>query len=330
MVEENNDALAKYYNKRFKNDAYDLTKISDDETHSINYLLAQIHKNKKYGKSEDKVITIFDFGCGDGRLHPLYESIAHDLSKSNVKLRIIAVDSSEEALIIYHSRCLKSGYLRLIKNKKDSEGLYEKTDEILNYPVKKANIEVFFKNTDINGLLELQQAEISIDAIISAAVLCHILGPENRLNMLKIFFNTAEYLFISQPTLGDFSTIQERFSDLRKRKSEIQIALEEQTVSKAEQDRMISELSEINVELKDALSDGEIYYKAGWVRGMEKKLPELKDHEVPYFGSSIEDAKSLVETAGYKYCSTSRGTFGHHGRWIISLASKYSLIDKNY
>jgi len=328
LVGNQNTDLVNFFNQRFKNNAYNLSKISDDEKHSIHYLFTHIVNKKAIINTHKECITIIDFGCGDGRLQPLYELISDEFPQQ--KIKIIAIDFSSEALIAYHKKCMDSGFSVLEKNENTDNihsQLYQQCDIKVNYPIYKGNVEVYFKTSDIKGILDFQSTDYSIDCIIAAGVMCRILGSHNRSDMLKVFYDTADSLFLSQPDLGDFSSIQKQFSELRKRKKEIEIELSETIISQIEFNLLQLELSEIQAKLKDALADGEIYYKAGRVRDLDKTLPDFKDHQIPYYGASLKDAEKLIKTAGYQFYSTYQGAFGQHSRWIISLASKDFLID---
>jgi hypothetical protein len=78
--------------------------------------------------------------------------------------------------------------------------------------------------------------------------------------------------------------------------------------------------------LKDALVAGEIYYSARRVRGFGEKIPDLKDHKIPYFSATQLQAQEVIDFGDYTSTSVTDGAFGGHSRWMICLGShKFSV-----
>ena len=68
--------LKDFYDKRFEKDAYDLTAISENESRLIRLLVDAALTWRAGTGDENRLFTLIDFGCGDGRLHAIYEGIA--------------------------------------------------------------------------------------------------------------------------------------------------------------------------------------------------------------------------------------------------------------
>ncbi|MFK5893968.1 MAG: Mur ligase family protein [Pseudomonadota bacterium] len=323
--------LSDFYNKRYKNNAYSLENISAHESHAIKLLLNSILVDKIVHSSKNKVITLIDFGCGNGRLFSLYENIALEFIQQQYRLRIIAIDSAKEALVQYQDKCIQSGY-KITKNVDNSLIPESYIDQLP--PVENNLIDCFFMTCELNGLDTFIANHQSIDCIVSTGVIPHILGSENRKNMLKTFRKVTLNLFLSQPTKDDFASSQKTYAARRKKRARLIKKLLNPNIKQHESKKFKQELQIVNSKLGAALGDGEIYYHAGWVRNLSEKLPEFKDTKIPYFGSSKEKAKKAVQNAGFKHVRTRQGNFGKHKNWLITLASKSlrisTLIDEHF
>ena len=313
------NVLNDFYDIRYEKDAYDLTKISDDESKYIRQLVNSICEKKLCNGVDDKVVTLLDYGCGDGRLHPLYEDISQKLLVDGFLLRVFAVDPSRKGLNVYMNKCIQSRY-NLKLNNTDNK-LFEIEESFNIHEMNNENIEICFICSDISILNRFNSLDNRVDLIVSAGVICHILGGDNRRSMLNAYKMASSSLFISQPTNEDFSSTQIKFQKMRDEKKFILDTVKGLQSYGDDSPLLKKELSVLNENLKDAQEDGEIYYSAGWVRRLSEKLPEYKDVKLPYFGTTVELAKKAVEEVGYKYVTSMRGAFGNHKRWIVTLAS---------
>ena len=70
---EDTPTLVEFFNRRFKENAYNLTKISDQEQEAIAYLVQQ---TLALENRSSETLWLIDYGCGDGRLQPLYDLLA--------------------------------------------------------------------------------------------------------------------------------------------------------------------------------------------------------------------------------------------------------------
>jgi SAM-dependent methyltransferase len=319
MTKLEQSMLTDFYDKRYEKDAYNLTCISDDESSHIKNMLYSIQKSKLSTNADKKIITLIDYGCGDGRLHPLYEEIAQEVLGEDFILKVIGIDPSQSALSIYREKCNQSGYK--VKSDNGVGKLWEIGEGSDNYIIGKRNVEVCLFCADIGILNNLKALNWHMDFIVSAGVTCHVLGRDNRKNILNAFKMASSSLFLSQPTNEDFSSIQRNFHQMREEKKIIQKSIKDLSSSDGDVSLLQKKLLHLNENLKDAQEDGEIYYSAGWVRRLADKLPEYKDLKIPYFGTTVELAKRAVEEVGYKFVTSRRATFGCHKRWIVTLAS---------
>jgi hypothetical protein len=94
-----------------------------------------------------------------------------------------------------------------------------------------------------------------------------------------------------------------------------------------ERDTATQRLLAIEDILKDALVEGEIYYSASRVRGFGRKIPDLKDHKIPYFSATKLQAQQVIDYGGYNSTLVTHGAFGGHSRWMICLGSHEFSVD---
>jgi UDP-N-acetylmuramoyl-tripeptide--D-alanyl-D-alanine ligase len=319
--------LSSFYNTCYKNDAYNLDIISVNESHAIKLLIKSILNDKITHLPEHKLITLIDYGCGNGRLFSLYENIALELAQHQFHLKILAIDSAKEGLIKYKNKCIDSGY-KIAENSIDSE-IYSNLP-----PLESDLINYFFIIAELKNWEAFIPTHHPIDCIISSGVIQHTLGSENRKNMLETYSRISPNLFLSQPTKDDFPSSQRIYSIRRKKRNRLTKKLSVPSLEKDKSIQYEQELHLVNSKLGKALESGEIYYHAGWLRNLGKKLPEYKDTKIPYFTTSKERTRKALQNSGYKYISTRRGYFGKHKNWLITLASTSSnvssFIDKYF
>ena len=65
------------------------------------------------------------------------------------------------------------------------------------------------------------------------------------------------------------------------------------------------------------------------MRGFGEKIPELKDHKIPYFSATETQAQQVINYGAYNSTSVTQGAFGGHSRWMICLGSHSFSIDSN-
>ena len=313
--------LKEFYDKRFEKDAYDLTAISENESRLIRLLVDAALTWRAGTGDENRLFTLIDFGCGDGRLHAIYEGIASLLKGDGWRLGVIAIDPARKGLETYFAKCAAAGYREGAPG--PGPGLPQLGPDLAVRVLNKENLEVVFVCAAGEILGRWPSLARRADMLISAGVICHILGSANRNTLLCSFRSAAASLFLSQPTTGDFSTAQRDFQDMRAKRLRLLAALNRPRDDGGDLSQLQQSLAELDGRLGDALEEGEIYYQAGWVRNLGEKLPEYSGVKLPYFGTSVNQAKAAVERAGYPYAASVRAPFGHHGRWIATLASDY-------
>jgi len=315
-------SLVEFFNRRFKEDAYNLTKISEQEKHAIGYLVQQ---TIALDKSASDDLWLVDFGCGDGRLQPLYNLLAETFS--TVKFHILGVDFAVEALKAYRTRCIEQGFDTSTKPMKiagvsDSQRLGS---------LERGNITIDFLEGGVEALSEMTlRPDQRCEILVAAGVLCRVLGEHCRREMVEAFSRIAFSAFVSMPTRDEFRSIQREFNTLRRERlqliNEIKKANRKESAEIEAAKRRLVTIEEV---LKDALVDGEIYYSAKRVRGFGEKIPELKDHKIPYFSATETQAQQVIDYGAYNSTSVTQGAFGGHSRWMICLGSHSFSIDSN-
>lgn len=313
--------LKDFYDKRFARDAYDLTAISEDESRLIRQLVDAALTWRAGAGDDSRLFTLIDFGCGEGRLHPLYEDISSRIKEDGWRLAVIAIDPARNGLDTYFAKCTEAGYRQCALG--PDLGIPQLASDLAVRTLKKQNIEVVLVCADVEILARWPSVAQRVDVLISAGVICHILGSANRKTLLRSFQSAAASLFVSQPTTGDFPTLQSDFQDMRAARRRLLEALKRPGGDGGDPSRLQTRLAELDGQLGDALEEGEIYYSAGRVRNLGEKLPEYSSMKLPYFGTSVNQAKAAVESAGYPYAASVRAAFGNHWRWIATLASDY-------
>ncbi|WP_435214670.1 UDP-N-acetylmuramoyl-tripeptide--D-alanyl-D-alanine ligase [Luminiphilus sp. nBUS_16] len=312
--------LVEFFNRRFKEDAYNLTKISEQEKAAISYLVQQAIALKK---QQPGALWLIDYGCGDGRLQPFYNLLAETFTST--EFHILGADFAVEALKAYRTQCLRDGF-EDTKHAWEIEGL--PNDQRL-ASLKRGNINIHF----LEGGVESLQAMICgpdqrFEILVAAGVLCRVLGDQCRREMLEAFSRVAASAFVSMPTQDEFKSLQIEFNALREERLQLLSQIESlDKQDNPERDNARQRLLAIEDILKDALVEGEIYYSARRVRGFGRKIPDLKDHKIPYFSATKLQAQQVIDYGGYHSTLVTHGAFGGHSRWMICLGSHEFSVD---
>ncbi|MDG0991110.1 MAG: Mur ligase family protein [Luminiphilus sp.] len=318
-INSDEPTLVEFFNRRFKEDAYNLTKISEQEREAIGYLVQQTLA-QKYQYSD--ALWVIDYGCGDGRLQPLYNLLAETFSTT--EFHILGVDFAVEALKIYRKQCLEddfeeTGHTREIEGLSDHQRLGS---------LKRGNMNIHFLEGGVESLQSIIcTPDQRFEVLVAAGVLCRVLGNHCRREMIEAFSRVADSAFVSMPTQDEFKSIQTEFNELREERLQLLSKIEGlQEQSTPELGIATQRLLVIEDILKDALVAGEIYYSARRVRGFGEKIPDLKDHKIPYFSATQLQAQEVIDFGDYTSTSVTDGAFGGHSRWMICLGShKFSV-----
>ena len=312
--------LVEFFNRRFKEDAYNLTKISEQEKAAVSFLVQQTLALKK---QQPGAMWLIDYGCGDGRLQPFYNLLAETFTST--EFHILGADFAVEALKAYRTQCLRDGF-EDTKHAWEIKGL--PNDQRL-ASLKRGNINIHF----LEGGVESLQAMICgpdqrFEILVAAGVLCRVLGDQCRREMLEAFSRVAASAFVSMPTQDEFKSLQIEFNALREERLQLLSKIESlDKQDNPERDNARQRLLAIEDILKDALVEGEIYYSARRVRGFGGKIPDLKDHKIPYFSATKLQAQQVIDYGGYNSTLVTHGAFGGHSRWMICLGSHEFSVD---
>ena len=320
QIDRDAPTLVEFFNRRFKEDAYNLTKISEQEKAAVSFLVQQTLALKK---QQPGALWLIDYGCGDGRLQPFYNLLAETFTST--EFHILGADFAVEALKAYRTQCLRDGF-EDTKHAWEIKGL--PNDQRL-ASLKRGNINIHF----LEGGVESLQAMICgpdqrFEILVAAGVLCRVLGDQCRREMLEAFSRVAASAFVSMPTQDEFKSLQIEFNALREERLQLLSQIESlDKQDNPERDNARQRLLAIEDILKDALVEGEIYYSARRVRGFGRKIPDLKDHKIPYFSATKLQAQQVIDYGGYNSTLVTHGAFGGHSRWMICLGSHEFSVD---
>jgi UDP-N-acetylmuramoyl-tripeptide--D-alanyl-D-alanine ligase len=317
---EGTPTLVEFFNRRFKENAYNLTKISDQEQEAIAYLVQQ---TLAIENRSSEALWLIDYGCGDGRLQPLYNLLAE--TYATTEFHVLGVDFAIEALKAYRTHCIQDDFQ---ETKRDLNVEGDSSHHQLP-PLKRGNVTVHFLEGGVEALQNIRRRpDQKFEILVAAGVLCRVLGEDRRREMVEAFSQVAASAFVSMPTQDEFKSIQSEFNTLRTERLQLLSQIEDpnrngiRSLESAQQ-----RLSVIEEILKDALVDGEIYYSAKRVRGFGEKVPDLKNHKIPYFSATEAQAQQVIDYGAYGSTSVKYGAFGGHSRWMICLGSHSFSVD---
>ena len=312
--------LVEFFNRRFKENAYNLTKISNQEQQAIAYLVQQTLAPEN---RSSEALWLIDYGCGDGRLQPLYNLLAE--TYATTEFHVLGVDFAVEALKAYRTHCIQADFE---ETKRDLNVEGDSSHHQLP-PLKRGNVTVHFLEGGVEALQNIRRRpDQKFEILVAAGVLCRVLGEDRRREMVEAFSQVAASAFVSMPTQDEFKSIQSEFNTLRTERLQLLSQIEDpnrngiRSLESAQQ-----RLSVIEEILKDALVDGEIYYSAKRVRGFGEKVPDLKNHKIPYFSATEAQAQQVIDYGAYGSTSVKHGAFGGHSRWMICLGSHSFSVD---
>ncbi len=310
--------LVEFFNRRFKENAYNLTKISEQEKEAIGYLVQQ---TLALGTRTSNALWLIDYGCGDGRLQPFYNLLAETFSAK--EFHILGVDFAVEALRAYRTNCLQEGF--------EETNLALQAGGVSGHkqlaPLKRDNITVHFLEGGIEALQKMVcPPDQRFEIVVAAGVLCRVLGDHCRREMIEAFSRVADSAFVSMPTQDEFKSIQSEFNELRRERSQLLAQINDRHNNLDHESAQLR-LVAIKDILKDAHGEGEIYYSAKRVRGFGEKIPDLKDHKIPYFLATPAQAQEVMDYGAYSSTSVTHGAFGGHSRWMICLGSQSFSVD---
>lgn len=312
--------LVEFFNRRFREDAYNLTKISEQEKAAISYLVQQTLALKK---QQLGALWLIDYGCGDGRLQPFYNLLAETFTST--EFHILGVDFAVEALRAYRVQGLRDGF-EDTKHTWEIKGLQ---DEQRLASLKRGNMNIHFLEGGVESLQAISCGpDQRFEILVAAGVLCRVLGDKYRREMIEAFSRVAAAAFVSMPTQDEFKSLQIEFNALREERLQLLSKIEGlDNLDNPERDTATQRLLAIEDILKDALVEGEIYYSARRVRGFGRKIPDLKDHKIPYFSATKLQAQQVIDYGGYNSTLVTHGAFGGHSRWMICLGSHEFSVD---
>jgi hypothetical protein len=202
-------------------------------------------------------------------------------------IKILACDISVEGLKKYRNNLLVRGFEILGSENRDEK--FEDRKPSILYSAEKS-LEVSLIKVEPNDY-EILRTIDKCDLSISVGVLPCILGKKNRERFYDFLRAISNVSFITA-SRDNFLDQLKHFSELRERKRFLE---NKGRLSDSE----IADLSGIKSELKDALEDGELYYRAGWVRNFDKLCPEDSDFLVPLV--NFTDQEKLRKEIGNRY-----------------------------
>ena len=239
------------------------------------------------------------------------------------RLPHLAVDFAVEALRAYRTNCLQEGF--------EETNLALQAGGVSGHkqlaPLKRDNITVHFLEGGIEALQKMVcPPDQRFEIVVAAGVLCRVLGDHCRREMIEAFSRVADSAFVSMPTQDEFKSIQSEFNELRRERSQLLAQINDRHNNLDHESAQLR-LVAIKDILKDAHGEGEIYYSAKRVRGFGEKIPDLKDHKIPYFLATPAQAQEVMDYGAYSSTSVTHGAFGGHSRWMICLGSQSFSVD---
>lgn len=163
-------------------------------------LMALVRQQTKQ-HADQKTITIFDHGAGDGRLMATYEEIAKSLPKGT-SLEVIAYDTSKVGLKCFDHKLAQNDYAQ--ENSSET-----KNHETLISQRSKDNLTVklvwgALKNSPKQiETITKKYSTSGVDIVLSFDTLSHIPGSKNRIDLLKKLAEIAKGdLLVTAPSIG--------------------------------------------------------------------------------------------------------------------------------
>lgn len=191
------------YNKRFgknritKNERYLFLKTFNKSLQNFLAEKRNKHSNENGKTKEVSEFTILDFGCGDGRMLPLFEEVANILLKKNIKLKVIGYDISSEGLTLFKDKLVELGYI-----------IDEKDNCLITNKNKSIKIHLKLGNVESTKQSIVETISQKVDMVVCMfGVLANVKTETKRLEILsslKELLNKGAYILNIAPAYGSF------------------------------------------------------------------------------------------------------------------------------
>lgn len=157
---------------------------------------------------------ILDYGCGDGRLLPIYLEIAKFCETKNIKLEIICYDPSKRGLLNFEQDLISLDF-RVQKEISFNDFFHHK--------YTKNNITISIINS---GTIDIDQNTIDSFGknfnliLLMFGVLSHVVSRQKRiltLSLLRKFMDESSRIVVNVPTAKHFKDSLEKYDNYRKK-----------------------------------------------------------------------------------------------------------------
>jgi SAM-dependent methyltransferase len=186
----------------------------------IRDLVAKQIQNKN-STEWNREVSILDYGCGDGRFFNFFKELADELNSQGMKLTIIGYDPSLEGLKYFAGRLHKQKFTQNgLEEYKDftNESAGELAYTIGSYTKDNLNVKLVHGHVD-DKLSYIADQVGSVDlAILMFCVLAHVVGRDNRVELLKMLDDISSSMFYSVPGPAILSEYQYAFDVMRDKK----------------------------------------------------------------------------------------------------------------
>jgi SAM-dependent methyltransferase len=195
---------------------YQYTPTGDSLADSLNEVSEKDRKqisamSRDYAsQTTSDTVSILDFGSGDGRLRGVYEQLGNDLQASGKNLRVVALDTSREALNQFAIKLKQAGFQEQGDSSKVARDLTGNDRGYLFDEFTKGNVTIRLVHSNIdntpNQVKELvleNNGKQNISLTLGFDSLSFIEGQDNRAEFIKMFRDITDAdLLLTVPGLN--------------------------------------------------------------------------------------------------------------------------------
>ena len=193
------------YNSRFGKKEF----TKREESILTSKIISKARQLKAQGLNK---IVILDFGCGDGRLFPIFLQLASELEKLGMELVLDGYDISKTGLEVFKDKLEKLDF-DIIESTDLQDNQYPRKI----YQSSNKNLAVnLYCGSDKSSAGEIIETLADYDiAFCMFGSLSHIMQSQNRQSVLRILAMKSEDLVLTVPSLNIFKKHQqkEKFED---------------------------------------------------------------------------------------------------------------------
>ncbi|MFC1658980.1 hypothetical protein ACFL0U_00220 [Pseudomonadota bacterium] len=195
-------------------------------THDQSMLIKSFKKSLKEKKKflpHIKNFRIFDFGCGNGRLHPVLEKFGKYLKKNNFSLELVLYDISKVGLETYEKFLIEKGY----KYKNKVNYRYKKNIYFGSTLVKNNILVKIIMGTEKSSTMEIEKFIKNVDvSICMYDIINHIPLQQKRIKIINLLGRITNYdTVFTVATKALFKKEQKIYEGLRKQGFPLKMAI---------------------------------------------------------------------------------------------------------